>query len=124
MIVGITTLILLMAGGGGFSFDVFKEAAAEVIADKQIVRQVEAITENADEELKAWDEDVKQISKHLARMNREYDLTPAELQTYLAYADSRREAFQEKLIQLRFQARDMMNQSQWEAMYTRVEKDD
>ena len=124
MIVGITTLILLMAGGGGFSFDVFKEAAAEVIADKQIVRQIEAVTGNADDELKAWNEDAKEISKHLAKMNQEYDLTPAELQSYLAYADRSREAFQEKLIQLRFQARDLMSQKDWEAMYAKVEKDD
>ena len=123
MIIGIVTIISLMLGGGGFSFDVFKDAAEEVIANKQIVRQIEAITENADDELKAWNEDAKQISKHLAKMNQEYDLTPAELQTYLAYADSRREAFQEKLIQLRFQARGLMSQKEWEAMYAKVEKD-
>ena len=122
MIIGIVTLISLLTGGGGFSFDVFKDAAEDVIADKQIVRQIEAITESANDELKAWNEDAKQISKHLAKMNQEYDLTPAELQTYIAYADSRREAFQEKLIQMRFQAKDLMSQKEWETMYAKVEK--
>ena len=124
MIIGIVTLISLMVGGGEFSFDVFTDAAKDVIADKQIVRQIEAVTGNADDELKAWNEDAKEISKHLAKMNQEYDLTPAELQSYLAYADRSREAFQEKLIQLRFQARDLMSQKDWEAMYAKVEKDD
>ena len=124
MIIGIVTLISVMVGGGGFSFDVFTDAAKDVIADKQIVRQIEAVTENADDELKSWNEDAKEISKHLAKMNQEYDITPAELHSYLAYADSRREAFQEKLIQLRFQARDLMSHKDWEAMYAKVEKDD
>lgn len=121
MIIGITTLIILLfAGGGGFSFDMFKDAAGDVISDRQIVRQVKAVTEAADDEMKAWQKDAKEISKRLAEMNRDYELTPAEMNTFIDYADSRREAFQEKLIDLRFQAKNLMSQEEWEAMYAKV----
>ena len=53
-------------------------------------------------------------------MNRNYDLTTDEMRSFLDYADSRREAFQEKLIDLRFQAKNLMSQEEWEAMYAKV----
>ena len=111
---------MLFAGGGGFSFDMFKDAAEDVIPDRQIVRQVKAITKAADDEMKAWQKDAKEISKRLAEMNRNYDLTTDEMRSFLDYADSRREAFQEKLIDLRFQAKNLMSQEEWEAMYAKV----
>ncbi len=112
---------MMLLGGGGFSFDVFHDAAKDVIADKQIVSQIKAVTKSADKEMKAWGKDVKKISKEFAEMNRNYDLTEAEMNAYLKGVDTRRDAFQDKLIKLRFQARNLVSREQWEAMYAKTE---
>ena len=114
--------MLLFGGGAGFSFDIYKKVAADVIVDKQIVKQIKSVTKTADEEMETWQKEAQKISKQLAEMNRNYDLTPAEMDTFLDYADSRRDAFQEKLIQLRFKAKNLMSQHQWESMYAKLEE--
>jgi len=58
----------------------------------------------------------------VAEMNRDYDLASAEMNVYLDYADSPREIFQEKLIQIHFQAKNLMRQQQWKAMYIKLEE--
>jgi hypothetical protein len=122
MIVGTLTLIILLLGSGaGFSFDMYKKAAEDVIQDKQIVRQIKSVTKAADKEMDTWQKDAKKISKQFAEMNRNYDLTKAEMNTFINQADSRRDEFQEKLIQLRFQAKNLMSQEEWEAMYAKTE---
>jgi hypothetical protein len=120
MIIGTITLIMLLLGGGGFSFDVFHDAAKDVIADKQIVKQIKVVTKSANKEMKAWGKDVKEISKQIAEMNRNYDLTEAEMAAYLKWTDTRRDAFQEKLIKLRFEAKNLVSRAQWEAMYAKA----
>ena len=43
--------------------------------------------------MKAWNKDVKKISKEFAEMNRNYDLTEAEMEACLKWTDARRDAF-------------------------------
>jgi len=121
MIVGTITLIYLLFGGGVFSFDVFKEAAADVISDKQIVKQIDAMTSEADKEMKAWLKESGKISKQFSRMNQNYDQTKMEMNAFLEQADSSRDEFLEKIIQLRFQVKNLMSQEEWEAMYAKIE---
>ena len=121
MIIGTITLIVLLFGGGaGFSFDIFRDAAENVIPDKQIVRQIKEITEAADEEMKAWQKEAGKISQQIAEMNKNYDLTETEMKSVLNQADIRREAFQEELIKLRFQAKNLMSWVEWDAMYAKA----
>ena len=121
MIIGTITLIVLLFGGGaGFSFDIFRDAAENVIPDKQIVKQIKDITKSADDEMKAWQKEAGKISQQLAEMNRNYDLSETEMKIALNQADIRREAFQEELIKLRFQAKNLMSWVEWDAMYAKV----
>ncbi|MDX2451181.1 hypothetical protein [Desulfosarcina sp.] len=121
MIIGTITLIVLLFGGGvGFSLDIFSDAAENVIPDKQIVKQIKDITKSADDEMKAWQKEAGKISQQLAEMNRNYDLSETEMKIALNQADIRREAFQEELIKLRFQAKNLMSWVEWDAMYAKV----
>ena len=123
MIAGTLTLIILLFSFSGSSFDVIKEAAEDVIQDKQVFSQIKAVTHAADDEVEAWLDNAHQLSEQFIDMNREYDLTPDEMRSFLDFADARREAFQEKLIQLRFRAKDLMTQREWEAMYVKIQDD-
>lgn len=123
MIIGTITLIVLLFGGGaGFSFDIFNDSAENVIPDQQIVKQIKEITEAADREMKAWQKEAGKISQQIAQMNRDHDLSESEMNTVLNQADLRREAFQEELIKLRFQAKNLISWVEWEAMYTKLEE--
>ena len=113
MSLAIVTLIVLMLGGGvGFSFDMYRKAAGDVIQDKQIVKQIKSVTKAADKEMKNWQKDANKIAKQIVEMNQNYDLARTDVEPFLNQVDSRRNEFQEKLIQLRFQARDLMTQAQ------------
>ena len=120
MIIGTITLIVMLMGGGFFSFDVYYDAAKDVIVDKVVVKQIKLVTKAADKEMKAWGKGVKEISKQIAEMNRNDDLTKAEMDAYLKWTDTRRDAFQERLIKLRFEAKKLVTLEQWEAMYAKV----
>lgn len=121
MIIGTITVIMLFFGGGLFSLDVFKDAAKDVIQDKDRVKQIEVVTKEADEEIKALDKQIENVSKQLVSMNTNYNLSRQELDTALEQNDNYREQFQERLIQLRFQAQTLVTQKEWDAMYARLD---
>ena len=122
MIVATMTLIVLVLGGGsGFSFDMYRKAAEEVIQDKQIVKKIKSVTKAADKEMKNWQKEANKIAKQIVEMNQNYDLARTDIEPFLNQVDSRRNKFQEKLIQLRFQAKDLMSHEEWEAMYAQLE---
>lgn len=116
----ITTITILIYGGSGFSFVGFKDAVEEVIKDKSRVKQIIIITEKADKELKALNENIDTSSKELAKMNRNYDLARQEVENFFELDDIRHKAFQETFIALRFQAKKLMSQEEWEAMYAKI----
>jgi peptidoglycan hydrolase CwlO-like protein len=122
IIATITAIIFLFGSGGMFSFDVFKDAAKKVVQDKSTVKQIATITKEADKEVKSLHKEIEKASKQLVTMNTNYDLTRDELNTFLAQGDKRREQFQDRLIELRFQAKNLVILEEWEAMYTYVDK--
>ena len=106
----------------GLSFDVFKDSADKVLKDKDRVKQIKVITKEADKELKLLSKSIINESKKLVTLNSNYDMTREELDTFLAQQDQYREQFQERLIELRFQAKALLNREEWEAMYAQVDK--
>ena len=46
-----------------------------------------------------------------------------KMNTFLDYAGSRREAFQERFILPHFKAKNLMSQEEWDAMYASIEKE-
>lgn len=122
MIIATITAILVIFGGGMFSFDVFKDSADKVLKDKDRVKQIKVITKEADKELKLLSKSIINESKKLVTLNSNYDMTREELDTFIAQQDQYREQFQERLIELRFQAKALLNREEWEAMYAQVDK--
>jgi hypothetical protein len=123
IIATVTFLMLHFGGGGALSFDVYAAGAKDVLQDKHQIEAIGAITKTADKELKTWAKEVKKISEQVVEMNNKYDLTQEELNTLFAQADKQLAEYQEKLINLRFQAKNLVSQEEWEAIYASVEKD-
>jgi Spy/CpxP family protein refolding chaperone len=120
MIIATITIFMLVFGGPGFSFDVYKHAAADVIEDKERVKQIKDITKEADKEMKALNKYFKSTSEEIVEMMTRSDVTREELNASFDKVENRREEFQEALIQLRFQAVNLLSREEWEAMYAKV----
>jgi hypothetical protein len=116
MIIAAITALLVLFGGGIFTFDSVRDAAEEVIKDRDRAKQVAAITEQADDEIKSFSENLEKLSEQLVEMNRNYDLTRAEIDAVSLQAKKNRTAFFEKYIELRFQMKDLMTAEEWQAM--------
>ena len=117
MIIGIITALTLLFGSGIFSFDYIRDAAEEVIKDKDKARQVISITEQADEAYESFAENLDELSEQFVQMNKNYDLTRAEMDSISIQANKNRMAFLEKYVELRFQIKDLVTAEEWQAMH-------
>ena len=122
IIATVTFLMLHFGGGGALSFDVYADGAKDVLQDKHQIEAIASVTKTADKQLKSWAKEVKKISKQLVEMNKKYDLTHEELNTLFTQADKQLAEHQEKVINLRFQAKNLVSQEEWEAIYASVEQ--
>lgn len=119
----ITVLTLYLGGGGIFSLDYVRDAAKEVIKDKDSAKQVVAITKEADKEFKSFTKHINKASKQLVQMNAEYNLTREEIDSFYVQSDERRRAFLERFIELRFQAKNLVTAEEWQAMYAKIREE-
>ncbi len=120
MLIAAITVFTLLFGGGIFSFDYVGDAAKEVIQDKDKAKQVVAITKQADKEFKSFTKNVNKLSEQLVLMNKDYNLTRAEVDAFYIQTDKRRRAFLEKFVELRFQAKNRVTAEEWQAMYIKI----
>jgi hypothetical protein len=120
MLIAAITVFTLLFGGGIFSFDNVRDAAKEVIQDKDKAKQVVAITKQADKEFKSFTKNVNKLSEQLVLMNKDYNLTRSEIDSFYLQTDKRRRAFLEKFVELRFQAKNLMTAEEWQAMYIKI----
>jgi len=122
MLIAAITVLTLLFGGGFFSLDNVRDAAKEVIEDKDRAKQVVAITKEADKEFKSFTKNVNKLSKQLVQMNKDYNLTREKIDSFYLQTDKRRMAFLEKFVELRFQAKNLMTAEEWQAMYAKIRK--
>ena len=122
IIATVTFLMLHFGGGGALSFDVYAAGAKDVLQNKHQIEAIASVTKTADKQLKSWAKEVKKISKQLVEMNKKYDLTHEEINTLFTQADKQLAGHQEKLINLRFQAKNLLSQEEWEAIHASVEQ--
>jgi hypothetical protein len=122
IIAAITIFTLLFGGGGFFSLDYVRDAAKEVIEDEDRSKKLVAITKQADKEFKSFTKNVNNLSKQIAQMNKDYNLTREEIDAFYLQADKRRKAFLERFVELRFQAKNQMTAEEWKAMYAKIRK--
>lgn len=120
MLIAAITVLTLLFGGGFFSLDNVRDAAKEVIEDKDRAKQVVAITKEADKEFKSFTKNVNKLSKQLVQMNKDYNLTREKIDSFYTQTDKRRMAFLEKFVELRFQAKNLMTAEEWQAMYIKI----
>ena len=120
MIIAAITILTLLFGGGTFSLDNVRDAAKEVIQDKDRAKQVVAITKEADKEFKSFTKNVNKLSKQLVQMNKDYNLTREKIDSFYTQTDKRRMAFLEKFVELRFQAKNLVTAEEWQAMYIKI----
>ena len=120
MLIAAITVFALLFSGGIFSFDNVRDAAKEVIQDKDRAKQVVAITKEADKEFKSFTKNVNKLSKQLVQMNKDYNLTREKIDSFYTQTDKRRMAFLEKFVELRFQAKNLMTAEEWQAMYIKI----
>ena len=123
-ITAITVLIFAVGGGeGGFSFGVFKPGVKDHVSERHRAKQIIAVTKQADKEVEALTKDFKKASKGLTKLNLNYDATRGELKEFLDQLDERRAKFQERIIELRLKARDLMTQEEWQAVYAKAKEE-
>ena len=122
MIIVAITVFTLLFGGGFFSLDNVRDAAKEVINDKDRTKQVVAVTKQAEKEFKLYIKNLNARSKQLVEMNKDYNLTRKDLDAFYIKSDERRMAFLERFVELRFQARNLVTAEEWQAMYAKIRK--
>ena len=116
MIVGALAIISIMFGGGIFTFDYVRDAAEEFIKDKDRAKQVISITKQADDEYETFAENVDKLSKQFVKINKNYNLTRAEMDEFSSQVKKNRTAFFEKFIELHFQVINLTTAEEWQAM--------
>jgi len=117
MIIAAIGAIAFLFGGGIFSFDYIRDIADEVIKDKDRAKQVISITKQADEAYETFAENLDELSKQLVQMNKNYDLTREEIDTFSGKVKENRMAFLNKYVDLRFQVKDLVTAEEWQAMH-------
>ena len=122
MIIVVITVFTLLFGGSFLSLDNVRDAAKEVINDKDRTKQVVAVTKQAEKEFKSYIKNLNNRSKQLVEMNKDYNLTRKDLYAFYIKSDERRMAFLERFVELRFQARNLVTAEEWQAMYAKIRK--
>ena len=97
------------------------DAAEEIIKDRDRAKQVISITGQADEEFELFTENLDKLSKQLAQMSKNYNLTRAERDSFSIQVKKPRTAFFEKYIELRFQMINLVTAEEWQAMHVQRE---
>ena len=113
--------VSLLFGGGIFTFEDIRDAAEESIQDNDRAKQVVSITKQADEEFESFTENVEKLSKQLAQMNKDYNMTREEMDSFSIKANKNRKAFLDKYVELRFQMKDLITAEEWQAMHVKKE---
>jgi hypothetical protein len=90
-------------------------AADEFIKDKDRAQQVVSISKQATESYVTYSKKLDELSEKLVKMNKNYDLTRAEMAAFSDKAENNRMAFFNKYVELRLQLKDLMTAKEWEA---------
>jgi len=123
MLIGTFTVIMILLGGGGpiFNFDIFKDVVKEQIEDKELRKELVAEVEKADDALKTYRKDMKDLSKKFVKTNAHYYSSRNELDAITGLADTKRLDTIRQLLDARYGLIDKMTQEQWDAMYAGVD---
>jgi uncharacterized phage infection (PIP) family protein YhgE len=117
MIVGVYAVVVILFGGGLFTFDGIRDMADEIIKDKDRAKQVMAITKQADKGYEEFAEELDKLSKQFVTINKKYNTTREEIDSFSSQAKYNRVAFFNKYVELRFQMKNLITAEEWQAMH-------
>lgn len=116
MIVAVITALALLFGGGAFSFDHIREAADEVINDRDRAKQVIAITKEADEALESFSEDLDVLANQYVELNANYNVTREEMYALSTEVEKNRRDFFGQIVGLHFDLQGHVTEEEFEEM--------
>jgi septal ring factor EnvC (AmiA/AmiB activator) len=116
----ITVVTMLVAGGSVYDLGDVRDVAKDIIQDKDRSKQVLALTKSMDKEFKSYSKQINALSKQLVEMNKNYNLTREELDAFYEEPNKNRKAFLERFVELRFAAKDLTTETEWQAMYEKM----
>ena len=117
MIIAAITALTLLFGGAIFTFDNIRDAAEEVIKDKDRAKQVVSLTKQADDEYETFAKNLNELSEQFLQINQDYNATREELDSFSTRSKKNRMAFLEKFVELRFQVKGLVTVEEWQAMH-------
>ena len=114
----ITLLIMAFGGGGGdlLPEDFNKRVKAE-ITDKQVRKEVNALTKQINKDYAEYSEGVEALAKEELALNSNYDAGRREFEALIDRLMGTREDAQRKLLDNRFKMVNHMTQEQWDAVF-------
>ena len=116
----ITVVTILVGGGSVYDFGDVRDVAKDIIQDKDRSKQVLALTKTMDKEFKSYSKQINALSRQLVEMNKDYNLTREEIDAFYEEPNKNRKAFLERFVELRFAAKDLTTETEWQAMYEKM----
>lgn len=114
MIIGVIAALAIVFGGSVFSFDHVKEAADEVIDDRDRAQQVIAITKEADEALEAFTDKLDEQAALFVELNANYNATREEMYAWSTEVAKNRREFLEQVVAFRFEFQGHVTEEEFE----------
>ena len=115
----IMTLLIMAFGGGGGDLlpkDFNKRVKAE-ITDKQVRKEVDALTKQINKDYAEYSKDVEALAKEELTLNSNYDAERREFEALIDRLIRTREDTQRRLLDNRFKMVNHMTQEQWGAVF-------
>lgn len=118
MIIATVTAIILLMGGGSFSFEnALKPHVEEAIPDKELRKAVLNIAKEMDEERESFSDSMKEHGGELRDLNKKRTLSSADYDRFFEGTDKRRDEARQRTIDLRFKMKALLTAEQWEAIF-------
>lgn len=127
MIIATLSALLLFFGGGvlGDSDEqmvaLMKDAAAECIADPGRREEAQQVLDRMQREVADYEFQLFGQRRRLLNVDRDYDATPEDYRVVVRHMHAVWLGTERRLIDLRFQLRDLMTRDEWYAMMGGVE---
>jgi len=117
----IAMTILLLGGGGSFNLDNLKPYVKEFVLDAERVKGIETVIEEANDELAAFYKRInKEWSDQLVETNLNYASKREDFDDVFAAVDAQRSELQERLIDHRFEVKDLMTREEWHSIHETI----
>jgi hypothetical protein len=115
------TILFLTGGGSGFSFDNLKPYVKEYVSDGERVAGIETVIKRANDDLAAFFKRVnKEWSDTLIETNLNYASTREDFEKVFALVDAERSELQQRLIDHRFEVKDLTTREEWQWIHERI----